>query len=307
MREGESPWSRRYLGVQNRIMKRSITLLAFALSLSAAHATCPPVGESRASLQTWKEAKWQPARPQLARPLLECLGDPDPELRDGFAFDALRSMMRGNQLDTETMHAMRTRLLAMMRTQDPRGFAPPFAALTMAEVVRVDRLQPFMTGNQRAEVVDAAVAFLSNETDHRGFDESEGWRHGVAHGADLMLQLAVHPALERVHAEAMLAAIARQVAPHGDHFYRYGEYDRLAAPVYYLARRGFFTPQEWETWLRGLAARVARDATTQTQLAARHNINAFIASLYVATRESGDMKVEEVLLPGLRKAVREIG
>lgn len=49
--------------------------------------------------------------------------------------------------------------------------------------------------------------------DLRGFDAVQGWRHGVAHGADLLLQLALNPALRRVQAEALLAAIASQVLP----------------------------------------------------------------------------------------------
>lgn len=279
---------------------------ALVLAAGAASAACPPAGESLASLHAWKQARWQPARPQLALPLLDCLADPDPGLRDGIAFDALQSMMRGRQVPVETVQAMRTRLLAMMREPDPRGFAPPFAALTLAEVVRVDRIDPFMTPAHRQEIVDVAVAFLSGVTDYRGFDEREGWRHGVAHGADLMLQLAVHPRLERAQAQAMLGAIATQVAPVGGHFYVYGEPDRLAAPVYYLARRGFFSAHEWDAWLAQLTARVKRDAATQAELAVRHDVNAFVASLYVAARESGDAKAEEVLLPGLRKAVRAL-
>jgi hypothetical protein len=286
--------------------RRLLAAVALVLAASGAFAACPPAGETLASLHEWRQAHWQPARPALALPLLDCLADPDPGLRDGIAFDALQSMMRGKQVPVETVQAMRTRLLAMMRTPDPRGFAPPFAALTLAEVVRVDRIEPFMTPAQRAEIVDAAVAFLSGVTDYRGFDEREGWRHGVAHGADLVLQLAVHPQLERAQAQALLGAVAAQVAPAGGHFYRYGEPDRLAAPVYYLARRGFFTAQEWEQWLAQLTARVKRDAATQADLATRHNVNAFVASLYVASRESGDAKAEEALLPGLRKAVRAL-
>jgi hypothetical protein len=49
--------------------------------------------------------------------------------------------------------------------------------------------------------------------DYRGFDTAEGWRHGVAHGADLALQLVLNPAVDKPQIERLLAAVGRQVAP----------------------------------------------------------------------------------------------
>jgi hypothetical protein len=48
-------------------------------------------------------------------------------------------------------------------------------------------------------------------SDYRGFDDKEGWRHGVAHGSDWLMQLALNPALDRGQLDQMLAAIATQV------------------------------------------------------------------------------------------------
>lgn len=271
-------------------MKAASVALGFALAMGIAHAaSCPPV------------------QPQSALPLLECLSDPDPHVRDEHAFDGLQKMMRSGQLDTATVQAMRVRLLAMLRGPDPAGFTRPFAALTLAEVARIDRIKPFLSAEQRNELVDAAVAYLSGVTDYRGFDEREGWRHGVAHGADLMLQLSLNPQLQRDQADAMRNAIAKQAAPAGDHFYRYGESDRLAMPVFYLARKDFFSAQEWELWLAKIVARVPREPHTQAALAARHNVTAFIRALYVNVREAGDEKLQDTLLPPLRKALRELG
>jgi len=239
--------------------------------------------------------------------MVECLADPDPQLRDGVAFDVLQKWMRNGLLDTEKVQAIRVRLLAMLRTPDPAGFAPPFAALTLAEVARIDRLKPFLTIEQRDELVDAAATFLSNVKDYRGFDEREGWRHGVAQGADLMLQLSLNPQLQRAQADAMLAAIAKQAVPAGEHFYRYGEGERLSAPVFYLVQRGMLTSVEWEAWLMQIVQRVPRRPRTQAALAAHHNANAFLAALYVNAREGGNAIAEQALLPGLRKALRTVG
>ena len=278
-----------------------------------AQASCPPAGETPASLLAMKAAQWrvsaqddEAARQSLALRLLDCLADPDPVLRDDLAFEALSAWMRGKQLTQPTLQDLRVRLLAMLAgPPDTVGFRQPFAALTLAEVARVDRLASFLSVEERGELVARAAAYLAGGRDYRGFDAREGWRHGVAHGADLMLQLSLNPLLQRAQAEVMLAAIASQVLPAGGHFYLYGEPTRLMAPVFYLARRGWLQADDWQAWFDGLTARAAHAGPpTHASLAARHNLGAFLAALYASVQEATDEGRKTVLLPGLRKAMK---
>src|SRR5690606_22331598 len=94
-----------------------------------------------------------------------------------------------------------------------------------------------LTPAQRIALVTTATTYVEGVRDWRGFDETDGWRHGVAHGADLLMQLALNPALEKPQLDPILAAVARQVAPAG-HFYIYGEPERLARPVVFALQRG---------------------------------------------------------------------
>ena len=218
---------------------------------------------TKASLQALKADEWRvpdDARRQgLALDLLDCLGAPDPELRDDLAFEALSHWIRGKQITAATLQSMRAVLLPCLKAAaadgDAAGFRQPFAALTLAEVARADRVQPFLSAPQRAELVTAATTYLTGVRDYRGFDAKDGWRHGVAHGADLLLQLSVNPALDRDQLVAILAAVASQVMPPGGHFYVYGEGDRLMTPVFYIGSRDAFTADEWSAWFASLAAR----------------------------------------------------
>lgn len=293
----------------------ALALLVVTSASGAAQAACPPAGHTRDSLQALKAAQWrlpgdgaEATRDALAQGLVDCLADADPQLRDGLAFEALSAWMRGKQLAPPTLQAIRTRLQAVLvAPADAAGFAQPFAALALAEVARVDRLQPFLTDTQRAEVVEHGARYLAGVRDHRGFDARDGWRHGVAHGADLMLQLSLNPPLQRAQGEAMLAAIAAQVLPAGEHAYRYGEPERLMAPVFHLARRGWWTAAEWEAWFDALAAQRQKGPPfTQTTLAQRHNLGAFLQAFYVAVQESPDAEQKARLLPGLRKAMKTL-
>ena len=224
-------------------MRLFVLVLTGGLFLNSASAACLPGGMPRNELLALKAAKWQvpddARRQQLALGMVYCLADPDPVLRDEIGFEALSAWMRGDKLTTATVQSLRTILLPRLAAADPQGVIRPFAALTLAEVARRDRLKPYLSSAERQELLTAAAAYLSGVRDYRGYDEQSGWRHGVAHGADLMLQLALNPALGKPAHETILAAIASQVLP--AHSYIYGEGERLMAPVFYLARQTFVT------------------------------------------------------------------
>ena len=274
-----------------------------------AWSACPPAGMSIAELDALKQAGFRipgdAERETLALALTDCLADADPHLRDELAFEALSVWLRAGSVSADTVQALRRNLLRRLNGPDGAGYARPFAALALSEVARVDRLKPLFTPDERAELVSAATEYLRGVTDRRGYDPRGGWRHGVAHGADLMLQLALNKRLQRPQADALLAAIASQVLPPGDHAWRHGEPDRLAAPVFYLAQGPLLESADWERWLTELALKRQRTPIDTTMMAQKHNLSAFLNSLYVAVQEAGPAEAKARLLPGLRKALRE--
>lgn len=293
-------------------MRILLSLIGACMVHATAVAACPPEGMNRSQLAALRSAKWEvpdnARRQLLAGAMLDCLANPDPVLRDDNGFEALQSWMRTQKLDPATMQAIRATLLARLQLPDPSGFAAPFAALALAEVVRADRIKPYLSDVERAGIVRAGAAYLTAVRDYRGFDEKEGWRHGVAHGADLMLQLAVHPALGKAEHLAMLAAIATQLsAPSMQapaHFYVYGEGERLMAPVFYLARRDTLSAADWETWVAALMPAAAPQS--QAVLARRHNLKNFLMPLYASLAESKDETQRARLLPFVTKALKQL-
>jgi len=261
------------------------------------------------ALREAKAAKWHLGddlrRQELALQTVSCLSSPNPFERDELAFEALQAWMRADKLDTATVQDLRTRLTAQLHAPDPQGFARPFAALVLADVARVDRIKPYLSTDQRAQLVGAATEYLRGVNDYRGFDEKQGWRHGVAHAADIMLQLSLNPALTRAEHEQMLAAIAGQVAPSGEHFYRYGEGERLAAPIFYLSRVKTLQCGDWDAWFARLAAPPASAGTQQARLARKHNLNGFLQPLYINISESKDEAQRNCLKPLLLRALKQ--
>jgi len=277
------------------------------LAQAAAAGVCPA-----AALREAKAAQWLVAdnaqRQALAIQAVACLSSPDPVERDELAFEALQAWMRGDKLNGGIVHMLRILLSAQLDAPDPQGFARPFAALVLAEVARLDRLKPYLTPEQRTQLVGAAADYLQSVRDYRGFDERQGWRHGVAHAADLMLQLSLNPALGRADHERMLAAIASQVAPEGEHFYHYGEGERLMAPVFYLSRAKTMVCSDWDRWFANLAAApTAAPVTRQAALARIHNLKGFLQPMYVSIGESKDEAQRNCIKPLLLRAMKQVG
>ncbi|HSN88966.1 MAG TPA: DUF2785 domain-containing protein, partial [Thermoanaerobaculia bacterium] len=275
----------------------ALSVLATSLPVQAQSPApaCPPAGYDRARLLQMKAEGFTVAddarRNTLALGLLDCLADPDPELRDGVAYEALTRFLRGKALTVETRAEVRDRLVADLQAPEGPGFRRPFAALVLAEVARTDRTEPWLTATERGRLVAAATSYVRGVADYRGFDEREGWRHGVAHGADLLAELAANPHVGREDLGRILEAVASQIAPNG-HPYVYGEPERLARPVLLMARRGIFTEAEWTAWLARACgpaplASWGEAYRSQAGLAKRHNTMAFLSSLYLNARIAG--------------------
>ncbi len=284
---------------------RTLLCLSLVWSVPAwAEDTCPPEGTDLASLQLLKQQQFKvedaATRDTLALGLLGCLSSPDPALRDGLAYEALTAWLRGQQLNDGVRRELGTRLYAMLDQEDPQGFRRPFAALVLAEVARTDRVQAWMSAEERDAMVGRAADYVSLVRDYRGFDNAEGWRHGVAHGSDWLMQLALNPVLERAQLDRILAAVASQAVPESGHAYVFGEAGRLARPVLYVAKRGLLSEAEWTAWFGVLPARIGEPAkaySDEAWLARRHDLMAFLTAIHLEADQSQDAQIKALKGP----------
>ena len=288
-------------------MRKTFAVVALLLGSCVAlqaQAACPPEGHTRESLEALKASQWAmedaAARQTLALGLVDCLGDPDPALRDGLAYEGLSAWMRADALDEATLRTLRDRLYAGLQADDPDGFRHPFSALVLSEVARTDRIKPWMKPKERNRMVEVATGYLSGVDDYRGFIDKEGWRHGVAHGSDWLLQLALIPSLNGKQLDRILDAVASQVVPSKPHAYVFGEPGRLARPVLAIAKRGMYTPAQWEAWLTALTPKLGDEKLAYNDegwLARRHDLLAFLTALYLEADRSDDAALQALEAP----------
>jgi hypothetical protein len=247
-------------------------------------AACAPAGYSLAEMDALKTSQWAIAdearRNAFALGLAACLGDPEPAVRDGIAFEALQHLMRNRQLSADTLRGLRTALLSNMATADPQGFRSSFSALVLADVVRTDRIEAWMSPAERASTLDGAVSYLTNLRDYRGFDPREGYRHAPAHASDLMLQIVLNTNYDKAALIRVRDAIGSQLAPDGVSYVT-GESERLARPILFMAQRAVFDEAEWTAWFTQVAGPGSLGASwdgwfqSQAGLARRHNLMMF--------------------------------
>jgi hypothetical protein len=230
------------------------------------------------------------------------------------AFEALSHWLRGQQLSLETRQHLHAQLLPQLKSAPPSGdpgFAQPFAALVLSEVVRADRIDPHWDAATLADTLDVALRYLDGVSDLRGFDDTEGWRHGVAHGADVLLQLAVHPGTDAAMHRRMLEVLGRRVRPRQTHFWIYGEAQRLAMPALLIAQRKTLQESDWSAWLDAVSqppgsadgkdGSWAQSFGSQSALALRHNVHSFLHVLAVGGLRIKDQQLTDQVLERLAR------
>jgi hypothetical protein len=235
--------------------------------------------------------------------LVTCLGDPDPNVRDKIAFERLSAAMRAGDVDRQTLMAIDAQLLKLVAAPDPQGVQRPFAILTLAEIARTDRVKPWMTNDDRETLVATATRYLSTISDYRAFDDKDGFRHGVAHGADLALQLALNPAVTKPQLDRLLDAVATQVTPTDPNVaYWAGESDRLARAVIFIAQRKLHSETEWKRFFDTLMtpkplASWEQAFASVAGIRKHHNVRAFLLSLFATAATTEDDGIKLLLEP----------
>lgn len=252
-------------------------------------------------------------RNHTAIKLLSCLGEIDPKVRDGIVYSATSKWLRAGLLEESTVKSMFDILIKTLKqtNQDPNNFTQPFAVLVLSEVVRVDRIEPYLLDEERQTAINVTTNYMRNISDYRGFDDIHGWRHAVAHTADVFLQLSLNKKVTKVQLNQILDALKSQVSPSSNHFYVFGEPKRLAMPFIYVVLRGEHSELEVANYLDNV---VSPTPFTDWQsvynnkkgLAKLHNTRSFVYSILAISGQSKNPALK-AMQPKLVELIKKIG
>lgn len=189
----------------------------------------------------------------LAQELTPWLASPDPALRDELAYTILDIWIRHGMLTDQQLLALLPPLQQNLtsgigESGNDSVFQRSFSALTLASFAQRDLQQPFLSATQYRALLAAALNYLRDERDNRGFEPVKGWIHSAAHTADLLAALARDPRFTPADQQALFAAVERRLRSTAG-IYSYGEQDRLAVALLSAVTRSDFQFAGFQNWL----------------------------------------------------------
>lgn len=222
--------------------------------------------------------------PALADELSRMLGDPDPELRDAFAGTILPEWIAKGTLDAATLRPLMRAWIANLSADigqpgADRTLRRSFSALMLASVVTRDNAEPFLAAEEFASIRDAALRYLNDEQDLRGFDERQGWIHSAAHTADVLRAVARSPQLAADDPARILAGVGAELRS-ANVVFTFGEDERFARAIAMLLIRDDFNLDAFRAWVSDLTAPAGGPPTVAT-LRSAQNVKNMLAKLGV--------------------------
>ncbi|GAA3146064.1 hypothetical protein JOF29_005529 [Kribbella aluminosa] len=173
---------------------------------------------------------------ELVAELVGMLRSPDPDVRDRQAYSTLATWIGRGVLSERELRELGDELVP--RFGDPEIQARTFVPLILDVIVSTGVFEPGW--------VPPFERWYVGEPDLRGYDEKLGWLHAVAHGADLLGTLGLHPAVEPV--QMLRLGIGRLLTP-TTYVFRDLEDDRLGYALAATLTRADLTESDAVDWL----------------------------------------------------------
>ena len=190
----------------------------------------------------------------LAKELSANLNSSDPELRDDLAYSILAAwVVRPGILNGDELLALEEEWRGNLKTGIGENgtdsiFVRSFSALCLTAIAEREVKTLFMGEERYRKLLEAALSYLRDEKDLRGFDAKKGWIHATAHTADLLAELVRHPSFTQEDQGIVLKAIGQRLET-AHVIFAFGEQDRLGNALAAMARRQDFVAAGFEAWL----------------------------------------------------------
>lgn len=237
-----------------RSMHALIALLPTIAAAQSPAASAPDLKFWSASLAEGAAPPPAAELPQRLRELNTLLAAADPVQRDEVGFAVLvkwlyRDRIVPVELRREQLGEWTKSLRAGIDRPGTDDVARrSFAALSLSLLAALDNETPFLERAEFVTLLGAAIDYLLQETDVRGYDARLGWLHAVAHTADLLKHLARSRHLDAEGQARILGAIEDRLSSL-DTPLVHGEDERLARVLLSLLARSDFAAPQFTAWL----------------------------------------------------------
>jgi len=233
-----------------------------------------------------------PDRPldDLTAELVTMLGDPNPRRRDDLAYPVLATWIRNGVYDKLLVGLGDGITVGLVQGIGSDGtdsvLRRSFSALILAEAVGRDNEVRLLSADTVLRWGDRATSWFVRERDLRGWIAERGWAHTVAHGADLLGQLARSRHLGALELTVLLDVVADRLLQPTPHVWRNGEDDRMAYAVMTILHRNLVSFGVLEPWVARLGTGIRTPAAraeprSEWPSPAAANTASFLRALHV--------------------------
>lgn len=229
---------------------------------------------------------------RIIQSMLYHIGSTDPELRDQLIYTLFyRFIIEDEQLTSKQLTEMYHTTLkyhlfhGIGETASDTVFTRAFSTLLIALIVYQDRQQRFLSESDIDMLKAKLLAYLDCEIDTRGYVPAKGWAHSIAHVADALDELVLHPNLEETTFSEILEALWNKVMIPA--VYLHDEDERLLNPIFALLQRGM-DEHELIVLLDDLPARLSvqkQQLEPEHYWHVVHNVKSFLKSFFVKSFE----------------------
>ena len=193
----------------------------------------------------------------LTEELYSYIGSTDPDLRDLFGFFVFKHWLRQGLYQMDELRRFIPRLLANLQkgigeTDGDSVYLRSFSALWLALIVDFNTRNPALQPVELDSIKEAALTYLTEERDLRGYDPVKGWAHAIDHAANLLSALACNPHTQANDHIRILDCIAVKLKESTHWVYIYDEDDCLAEPIVDILARGTLSLEQIQAWLNRL-------------------------------------------------------
>ncbi|WP_273834311.1 DUF2785 domain-containing protein [Guptibacillus sedimenti] len=159
--------------------------------------------ELKQALEELNRNKFQGDLDDLLIHMLHQIGSTDPVLRDDLIYTTFGKLVIEDFLTKEQLTYLLNTCLDdehLFYRIGERGtdsvFTRSFSVLVVALILEKDREEGFLKEDRMEVATAKCFKYLREEQDTRGYVETKGWAHSIAHGADALTEVIRHPVFE---------------------------------------------------------------------------------------------------------------